>query len=75
MKEVDRQLVTLPTRDVAAVAWRDNGEVIVVDSPEEAVKVSDEWAPEHLEVQTRTGGITLIAAGTTDPPFLAKKRQ
>jgi sulfopropanediol 3-dehydrogenase len=52
MKEVDRQLVDLPTRDVAAVSWGDNGEVIVVDSPEEAVKVSDEWAPEHLEVQT-----------------------
>jgi sulfopropanediol 3-dehydrogenase len=53
MKEVDKQLVGLPTKDVAAVAWRDNGEVIVVDSPEEAVKVSDEWAPEHLEVQTK----------------------
>ena len=53
MKEVGRQLVDLPTKDVAAVAWRDNGEVIVVDSPEEAVKVSDEWAPEHLEVQTK----------------------
>jgi sulfopropanediol 3-dehydrogenase len=52
MKEVDRQLVDLPTKDIAAVAWRDNGEVIVVDSPEEAVKVSDDWAPEHLEVQT-----------------------
>ncbi len=52
MKELERQLVDLPTRDVAAVAWRDNGEVIVVDSPEEAVKVSDDWAPEHLEVQT-----------------------
>ncbi len=53
MKEVDRQLIGLPTKDVAAVAWRDNGEVIVVDSPEEAVKMSDEWAPEHLEVQTK----------------------
>jgi len=52
LKEVDRQLVDLPTRDVAGVAWRDNGEVILVDSPEEAVRVSDEWAPEHLEVQT-----------------------
>ena len=52
MKEVDSQLVDLPTKDVAAVSWRDNGEVIVVDSPEEAVKVSDDWAPEHLEVQT-----------------------
>ncbi len=52
MKEVDRQLVDLPTKDVAQVSWRDNGEVIVVDSPDEAVKVSDYWAPEHLEVQT-----------------------
>ena len=53
IKEVDRQLIDLPTRDTAAVAWRDNGEVVVVDSAEEAVRVSDEWAPEHLEVQTR----------------------
>jgi sulfopropanediol 3-dehydrogenase len=53
MKEVDRQLVDLPTRDIASVAWRDNGEVVVADSPEEAVKISDEWAPEHVEIQTR----------------------
>jgi sulfopropanediol 3-dehydrogenase len=53
VKEIDRQLIDLPTRDVAAVAWRDNGEVILVDSPEEAVQASDAWAPEHLEVQTR----------------------
>jgi sulfopropanediol 3-dehydrogenase len=53
MKEVDRQLIDLPTRDIASVAWRDNGDVIVVNSPEEAVKISDEWAPEHLEVQTK----------------------
>lgn len=52
MKEVDRQLIDLPTREIASVAWRDNGDVIVVDSPEEAVKISDQWAPEHLEVQT-----------------------
>jgi sulfopropanediol 3-dehydrogenase len=53
MKEVQLQLIDLPTRGVAAISWRDNGEVIVVDSPEEAVKASDEWAPEHLEVQTK----------------------
>jgi sulfopropanediol 3-dehydrogenase len=52
MEEVERQLIDLPTKDIASVSWRDNGEVIVVDSPEEAVKVSDEWAPEHLEAQT-----------------------
>ena len=53
MKEVDRQLINLPTKEVASVSWRDNGEVIIVDSPNEAVKLSDEWAPEHLEVQTK----------------------
>jgi sulfopropanediol 3-dehydrogenase len=53
LAEIDRQLQTLPTRDVAAVAWRDNGEAVVVDSPEEAVEYCDSWAPEHLEIQTR----------------------
>ena len=33
-------------------SWGDYGEVAVVDSKEEAVELSDSWAPEHLEVQT-----------------------
>jgi len=52
MAEIERQLKTLPTREVAQVSWTDNGEVLVVDSKEEAVALSDQWAPEHLEVQT-----------------------
>lgn len=52
MAELEEQLKTLPTRDVAEVSWRDYGEVMLVDSPEEAVEVCDVWAPEHLEVQT-----------------------
>jgi sulfopropanediol 3-dehydrogenase len=52
MAELEEQLKTLPTRDVAEVSWRDYGEVLLVDSPEEAVEVCDVWAPEHLEVQT-----------------------
>lgn len=35
----------------AEAAWRDCGEVIVCDSDEEAARISDEYAPEHLEVQ------------------------
>lgn len=35
----------------ADAAWRDYGEVIVVDTPAEAVRVSDEYASEHLQVQ------------------------
>jgi sulfopropanediol 3-dehydrogenase len=52
MQELEKQLVDLPTKDVAGVSWADNGEVVVADSPEEAVELSDQWAPEHLEVQT-----------------------
>ncbi len=32
------------------MAWRDCGEVILVADREEAVRVSDRYAPEHLEV-------------------------
>lgn len=49
---VETQLETLPTRDMAEPAWRDHGEIIVVESDDEAIAVSDEYAPEHLEVQT-----------------------
>lgn len=52
MTEIDRQLRTLPTREVAEVSWRDYGEVVVAETPEEAAALSDAWAPEHLEVQT-----------------------
>ena len=34
----------------ASDAWRDYGEVVLVDSREEAVTLSDGYAPEHLEV-------------------------
>jgi sulfopropanediol 3-dehydrogenase len=40
-------------RDAAASAWRDYGEVIVCDTREEVVEVSDRYASEHLEVHTR----------------------
>lgn len=37
-------------RDAAEAAWRDYGEVIVCDSREEIVEVSDRYASEHLEI-------------------------
>jgi sulfopropanediol 3-dehydrogenase len=51
--EIQRQLKVLPTADVAGVAWRDYGEIIVVDSREEAVKEADRVAAEHVEVLTK----------------------
>ncbi len=53
IREVDGQFVDLPTAEVAKSSWSRNGEVVVVTSKEEAVEVSDSYAPEHLEIQTR----------------------
>ena len=39
-------------RDNAFAAWRDYAEVIVCDTREEIAATSDEYAPEHLTVQT-----------------------
>jgi len=50
--EIERQLQVLPTADVAGVAWRDYGEIILVDSREEAVKEADRVAAEHVEILT-----------------------
>ena len=53
MVEVDRQLETLETAEIAGQAWRDYGQVIVCDSYEEMVQVADELAFEHVQVMTK----------------------
>jgi sulfopropanediol 3-dehydrogenase len=50
--EVQQQLLTLPTATLAGAAWNNNGEVAVVDNDDEAIALSDEYAPEHLELMT-----------------------
>ena len=49
-RELDKQLQTLPTRDVAEVSWGDNGWIYLADDRDEAIAISDEYAPEHLEL-------------------------
>ena len=39
-----------PAREAADAAWRDYGEVILCDTREEMVEISDKYASEHLEV-------------------------
>ena len=46
------QLESLPTRAIAAEAWRRRGAIAVVKGPEAMVAYSDSFAPEHLEVIT-----------------------
>lgn len=37
-------------RSAATAAWRDYGEVVLVSSREEMLEISDEYAPEHLQI-------------------------
>ncbi len=52
LAEVERLLPTMPTRDFAEPAWRDHGQVIVVDSADEMYELADAFAFEHVEVLT-----------------------
>jgi len=51
MKRVPEVIAALPAPEVAEASWRDYGEVLVTSTREEAAKVSDEYASEHLEIQ------------------------
>ncbi len=50
--EIDKQLQTLATADVAGQAWRDYGQIILADTDEELVQEADRLASEHVEVLT-----------------------
>jgi sulfopropanediol 3-dehydrogenase len=47
---VERLLAEWPTREVAEPAWRAHGAVAVVADDQEAMRLADRHAPEHLEV-------------------------
>ena len=53
IQDVARLLETWPTREVAGAAWEAHGSVIIAADADEAIALSDEIAPEHLEVQVR----------------------
>ena len=51
LRELESQLEVLPTKDVAQVSWANNGIIYIADDAEEAIRISDDYAPEHLEIQ------------------------
>lgn len=74
IEQVERLLPTMPTRDFAEPAWRDHGEVVVVDDLAEGYAVADDYASEHVEILTadprealdrmRNYGALFLGAGT-----------
>lgn len=52
-REIEHQLKSLPTAEVAGQAWRDNGEIALCETEEDMIAYSDWIAAEHLQVHTR----------------------
>jgi sulfopropanediol 3-dehydrogenase len=52
LDHVARLLPAMPTRDFAEPAWRDHGEVHVVDDLDAAYALADSFASEHVQILT-----------------------
>jgi sulfopropanediol 3-dehydrogenase len=50
--EIQEQLKNLPTADVASVAWKNSGAIILVDSEDELISEADKIASEDVQVLT-----------------------
>ncbi len=73
LHEVEQQLKRLPTTDIAAVSWRDYGQIILVDSLDEAVAEADRLAFEHVEVLTENPRYFLERMTNYGALFLGKE--
>lgn len=52
MDWIERILPGMPTKDYAGPAWRDWGQVIVADDLDEAYRIADDFAFEHVQIFT-----------------------
>lgn len=52
IEEIDRLLIDMPTADYAEPAWRNHGEVVVVEDLDAAYRLADRYASEHVQVLT-----------------------
>lgn len=71
--EIERQLETLPTAAVARKAIDRNSAIIIVESDDEAVDLSNRFAPEHLSLHDakllpgiRHAGSVFLGAGSPE---------
>ena len=51
--ELEKQLSVLPTRDIAQISWENNGRIYIAKDAAEAIALSDDYAPEHLEIHVQ----------------------
>jgi sulfopropanediol 3-dehydrogenase len=70
---IEKILPEMPTRDFAGVAWRDYGQVIVVDNVESAYALADEFASEHVQILTQEPRVALSTMKNYGALFLGEQ--
>jgi sulfopropanediol 3-dehydrogenase len=70
---VEAILPDMPTRDFAEPAWRDHGQIIVVDDVEAAYALADTFASEHVQVLTAEPRRALDEMSNYGALFLGEK--
>ncbi len=50
--QIPEQLKNLKTAELAGQSWKNNSQILVVESIDEAILITNEIAPEHLQVMT-----------------------
>ena len=53
LQEIERQLTTLETAEIAGEAWSNYGRIILCDTQEEMLAEADHLASEHVQVMTK----------------------
>ncbi|ADB19032.1 histidinol dehydrogenase [Pirellula staleyi DSM 6068] len=69
-RELERLVQTISRSELTLQSLRDFGCLILVDSPEEACRVTSEIAPEHLHIATENAGALLAKIRNAGATFL-----
>lgn len=72
MAHIDRLLPEMPTRDMAGPAWRDHGQVHVVADLDEAYRLADSFASEHVQILTEEPRLALERMSNYGALFLGE---
>ena len=69
---VERQLRTLPRREIAAASWRDHGAIITVASLTAAMELANRIAAEHVELAVAAPDALLVRLRNAGAAFLGR---
>lgn len=68
----DKLLEILPTRDLAGASWRDHGVVAVTKDIDDAFRLADEYASEHVQILTESPRDALVKMQNYGALFLGE---